>query len=185
MTRRQTDPLRPLTDEEREVLERVNRARSEPASHVARARALLAVAEGKSYTDAAELVGRSCGDVVSEWVRRFNQEGIAALEPRHGGGPLIKYGPEEQERILAEVRRKPDVEQDGTATWSLSLLQRSLQQAEDGLPEVSTYTIRMTLYEAGWTWQKGASWCETGKVKRKRKAGVVEVTDPEAEVKKT
>jgi transposase len=185
MTRRQKDPLRPLTDEERDVLEQISRARSEPASHVVRARALLAVAEGKSYTAAAKLVGRSCGDVVSEWVTRFNQEGIAALDPRHGGGPSIKYGPEERERILAEARRKPDVEQDGTATWSLSTLQRSLREAEDGLPEVSTYTIRITLREASWSWQKDTSWCETGKVKRKRKEGVVEVTDPEAEVKKT
>jgi transposase len=185
MTRRQKDPLRPLTDEERKVLEQVSRARSEPASHVARARALLAIAEGKSYTEAAKLVERSCGDVVAEWVRRFNQDGIAALEPGHGSGPSIKYGPTERDRILAEARRKPDVEQDGTATWSLSMLQRSLREAEDGLPEVSTYTIRITLHEAGWSWQKDRSWCETGKVKRKRKTGVVEVTDPEAEVKKT
>lgn len=185
MTRRQKDPLRPLADEEREVLEQISRARSEPASHVARARAILAVADGKSYTDTAKLVGRSCGDVVSEWVKRFNQEGIAGLEPRHGGGPSIKYGAKERERILSEARRKPDVEQDGTATWSLSTLQRSLREAEDGLPGVSTYTIRMTLHEAGWSWQKGVSWCETGKVKRKRKTGVVEVTDPEAGVKKT
>jgi len=42
MTRRKKDPLRPLTDEEREVLEQISRAQSEPASHVARAKALLA-----------------------------------------------------------------------------------------------------------------------------------------------
>lgn len=185
MTRRQKDPLRSLTEEERTWLEKVSRAQSEPASHVARAKALLAVADGKSYTEAAKAAGRRSGDAVSKLVARFNKEGLAALEPGYGGGPCVKYGPAERERILTEARRKPDLEQDGTATWSLSLLQRSLREAEDGLPEVSTYTLWLVLHEDGWSWQKDTSWCETGKVKRKRKAGVVEVIDPETTPKKT
>lgn len=185
MTRRQKDPLRPLTEEERALLDQISRAQSEPASHVARARALLSVADGSTYKEAAQLVGRCCGDVVSQWVAKFNTEGVAALEPGHGGGPSITYGVAEQERILAEARRTPDRERDGTATWSLMTLRRALREAEDGLPKVSTYTIWLVLREAGWSWQKDASWCETGKVKRKRKEGVVEVTDPDTTPKKT
>jgi len=185
MTRRRKDPLRPLTQEEREILEQVARAGSEPASHVARAKALLAVAAGKTYGAAAQAAGRRSNDAVSELVSRFNQEGLAALEPRHGGGPVIKYGAVEQARILAEARRKPDLARDGTATWSLSTLQRSLRQAADGLPEVSTYTIWVVLQANGFSWQKDSSWCETGKVQRQRKTGVVEVIDPDATPKKT
>jgi transposase len=185
MSRRRKDPLRPLTDEERIVLEQVARARSEPASHVARAKMLLAVADGKMYQAAAEAAGRKSNDAVSQLVSRFNREGLAALAPRHGGGPAVEYGPAERERILAEVRRAPDREQDGTATWTLSTLQRALRQASDGLPKVSTYTIWRVLHEAGCSWQKSRTWCETGKVKRKRKAGIVEVTDPDAEAKKS
>jgi len=185
MTRRQKSPLRPITAEERTVLKQVSRGQSEPASHVARAKALLAVADGKSYTDAAKAAGRRSGDAVAQVVARFNEEGLAALEPRHGGGPALKYGPVERERILAEVRRKPDLYQDGTASWSLSSLQRALRRAEDGLPEVSTYTIWVVLQANGFSWQQDGSWCETGKVKRKRKEGVVEVIDPEATPKKT
>ena len=70
-------------------------------------------------------------------------------------------------------------------TWSLSTLQRSLRQAEDGLPEVSTYTIWLVLQSNGFSWQKDGSWCETGKVLRKRKAGIVEVVDPDAIPKKS
>jgi transposase len=185
MTRRQKNPLRPLTEEERSLLEQVSRAQSEPASHVARARAVLDVAEGASYEAAARRVGRSCGDVVAQWVARFNGEGLVALEPRHGGGPAVRYGAAEQARILAEVRRTPDRERDGTASWSLTTLQRALRAAPDGLPQVSTYTIWAVLRAANWRWQQDASWCETGKVKRKRKAGVVEVSDPDAAPKKT
>jgi transposase len=185
MTRRQKDPLRPLTQEERKLLVRISRSHAEPASHVARAKALLTVAEGKSYTEAAKAAGRRSGDAVSHLVSRFNREGLAALEPGHGGGPRTIYAAAEQKRILAEVRRKPDREEDGTASWSLSTLRRALRRAQDGLPEVSTYTIWKVLKEAGFDWQRTRSWCETGKVKRKRKSGeVVEVIDPDAEAKK-
>jgi transposase len=181
----QKNPLRPVTEEEKEVLKQVSRGQSEPASHVARAKALLAVAEGQSFSAAARAAGRRSGDAVAQVVARFNEEGLAALEPKHGGGPALKYGAAEQERILREARRQPELERDGTATWSLSTLQQALRQAEDGLPEVSTYTIWQVLHSSGFSWQKDVSWCETGKVKRKRKEGVVEVTDPDAGAKKS
>ena len=60
MTRRQKDPLRPLTEEERKLLARISRSHAEPASHVARAKALLAVADGMSYTAAAKTVLEKC-----------------------------------------------------------------------------------------------------------------------------
>ena len=184
MTRRQRDPLRPLTNEERMVLTQISRAQSEPASHVARAKELLAVADGTSYTEAARMAGQRSGDAVSQLVSRFNREGLAAVEPRHGGGPPIMYQVAERERILAEFERQPDREKDGTATWSLSTLRRALREAPDGLPNVSTYTIGCVLHDAGWTWQKDRTWCRTGTVTRKRKGGIVEVTDPEMEAKK-
>src|SRR5215207_740530 len=185
MTRRQTDPLRALTDDEREWLLRVARSQAEPASHVARAKALLAVADGESYTDAAKAAGRRSGEAVSRLVSRFNREGVAAIEPRHGGGPVTIYADAQRERILAEMRRKPHRDRDGTATWSLTTLQRALREAPDGLPEVSTHTIWKTLKEAGFEWQRDRSWCETGVVERKRKGEVVKVIDPDARAKKS
>jgi transposase len=185
MTRRQPDPLRALTDDEREWLLRVARSQAEPAAHVARAKALLAVADGESYTDAAKAAGRRSGEAVSRLVSRFNREGIAAIEPRHGGGPPTIYADAQRERILAEVRRRPHRERDGTANWSLTTLQRALREAPDGLPEVSTHTIWKTLKEAGFEWQRDRSWCETGLVERKRKGEVVKVIDPDATAKKS
>ena len=185
MTRRQKDPLRPLTIEEREHLVHLSRAQAEPAAMVARAKALVAVAEGCSYTQAALAAGRKSGDAVSQLVSRFNQEGLAALEPGHGGGAAPVYTRASRERILAEVQRAPDREQDGTATWSLSTLQRALRKAPDGLPRVSTYTVWNALRDADWSWQKGRTWCDTGTVVRRRKGGPVEVTDPDATPKKT
>src|SRR5713101_3460272 len=188
MSRVQKDPLRPLRPEERAHLERVSRAFGLPAALVARAKALLAVANGCSYIDAAHLAGRRTGDAVAALVSLFNRQGPAALEPRHAGGPAIVYDVAGKQRILTEFRRKPDRERDGTAAWSLTTLQRALRRAPDGLPWVSTYTIWYVLHEAGLSWQRDRSWCKTGAALRRRKRGgvvvEVEVHDPDAAPKK-
>jgi Homeodomain-like domain len=185
MTRHQKAPLRQLSEEERQILEQVSRSTSVSAVLVVRARQILAVAVGQSYSEAAVSSGRKNGDAVSRLVARFNEEGVEALVPRHGGGFVAQYRTRERERILQEVRRPPDREQDGTASWSLTSLQRALRSAADGLPNVSTYTILGVLQEAGWRWQENRRWCQTGQVIRKRKAGKVTVTDPDSEAKKT
>ena len=146
MSRHRKDPLRPLTADERQELTRLSRSLSAPAAQVERARALLAIADGASYTAAAHQVGRRHNETISAWVSRFNRDGLAAVRPGHGGGPRIRYGADAQQRILAEWARTPQREQDGTATWSLSLLQKALRQAPDGLPRVSTFTIWRTLH---------------------------------------
>ena len=184
MSRRRVDPLRPLTEAERIGLERLSRSRSAPAAQVARAVALLAVAEGASYTAAARAAGRRSNDAVAHLVAQFNREGLRAIEPAHGGGPSVQYGVAERDRILTEWRRSPDRERDGTATWSLTTLQRALRRAPDGLPQVSTYTIWSVLHDAGVSWQRDRSWCETGRARRRRKRGEAVVVDPDAAAKK-
>jgi transposase len=186
MAQRRRMVLRPPTADERAELERVARAGSERADRAVRAKALLAVADGTRLVEAARAVGRRSGDAVAHLVERFNTEGTAALDPRHGGGPPVRYGPDEQERILHEFRRRPDRAEDGTATWSLTTLRRALRQAPDGLPTISTATILHTLWAAGYAWQQDRTWCSTGTAKRKRKDGtVVETVDPQAAPKKS
>src|SRR3954447_25309974 len=186
MSRRQKEPLRALSDEERKALSQLSRSGRSPSGRVARATALLAVAEGQSYTAAAKQVGRRNGDTVALWVARFNREGLAAVVPSHGGGPPVRYAEPQRRRILAEAARVPDRERDGTATWSLGTLRGALRHAEDGLPTVSTYTIWRTLREAGLSWQRSRTWCSTGTVSRKRRdGGAVAVTDVDAAAKKT
>lgn len=72
MSRHQKDPLRPLTPDERTELTRLSRSQTAPAAEVDRACALLAIADGASYTAAAHLVGRGHNETISAWVSRFN-----------------------------------------------------------------------------------------------------------------
>ena len=181
MAHPQKHPLRALTAAERAELERVARSASDRADRVARAKQLLAVAGGARLTAAARQAGRRSGDAVALLVQRFNALGLAALDARHGGGPPVQYGTAERDRILAEFRRAPDRQQDGTATWSLTTLQRALRRAPEGLPQVSTFTILAVLWEAGYTWQRERTWCSTGTARSKRRDGTVVVTtDPHA-----
>lgn len=84
MTRRQKDPLRRLTDEERAELERVSRAQRAPAEQVIRAKLLLAVAGRMNYTQAAARVGRRSNDAVSQLVSRFNHDHRGRRSPAWG-----------------------------------------------------------------------------------------------------
>ena len=86
MSRSKEDPLRPLTNAERQALIHLSRSQSASAVQVARAILLLSVAEGDDYQTAARSAGRRSGDAVSHLVARFNAEGLAATSPRHGGG---------------------------------------------------------------------------------------------------
>lgn len=178
-------PLRELTETERSHLERLSRAQSAPAVQVTRARILLAVADGDTFVRAAQRVGRKDGDPIAALVKRFNQEGIEALTPRHAGGPPIIYGPKQRARVLAMARKSPTPKEQGCSQWSLTTLQKALHTDPNGVPGIKLTTIRTILHDAGFTWQQDRSWVDTGKVLRKRKAGLVEVSDPDAGAKKT
>src|SRR5919107_588571 len=185
MSRRKKDPLRVLTVEEQRALTRLSRSQAAPAVEVTRAKLLLAAPSGDDSQAAAHAVGRRSGDAVAHLVARFNHEGMAALTPRHGGGRRPTYGPEARGRIVAEAARAPTPEGDGTATGSLASLRRTLRAAPDGLPRVSTYTIRRVLHESGSSYQRTRTRCPTGKALRRRKAGPAVVVDPDAEPKKS
>jgi transposase len=182
LARPHKDPLRPLNLEERRTLEQLSCSGRESAAQVARAKVLLAVAEGHSYSDAARSVGRKSGDAVAKLVSRFNQEGLAAVMPRHGGGPVVRYDAGARQMILETWQRQPNCEEDGTATWSLSTLRDALHK--QGL-KVGRTTLYEVLREAGLSWQRSRSWCETGVALRKCKAGVVRVRDADTEAKKS
>ncbi|MFN8525867.1 MAG: helix-turn-helix domain-containing protein [Chloroflexota bacterium] len=149
MSRPPSRPLRPLSTDERADLEHVARSTSERADRVAHARVVLVVADGATYQEAARVAGQRSRHAVASLVARFNLVGLPALDRRPGSGRLPHYGAVEQERILREFHRVPDRARDGTATWSLTTLQRALRAAPDGFPGISTVTILRTLWGAG------------------------------------
>ncbi len=100
MSRRHKEPLREFSEEEHQWLRRIARSSGEPSGHVIRAKQLLAVSTGVSYTKAAQATGRKSNDAVAQLVARFNREGFKAVEPKKGSGAPPTYGAAERERIL-------------------------------------------------------------------------------------
>src|SRR5438105_2453341 len=107
MSRSASEPLRELTEEESQELHRVSRAPSETRIRSQRAVALLAVAEGKSLSQAAQIAGWKNHDPVTKVTRRFNSIGLAALDDRSRSGHPRTYGAAQKSRILQEACRTP------------------------------------------------------------------------------
>ncbi len=185
MSRKKKDPLRELTEPERRELESLSRSQSAPAAEVIRAKLFLAVVRGDDYQDAARSVGRRSGDAVSPPGRPLQRRGPGGADapPRGRGAPDPRPRGDGADRRRGGPRPTPEA--DGTATWSLSTLQRAIREAPDGLPKVSTYTIRFVLREAGASYQRTRTWCPTGKALRRRKAGPAVVADPDSDAKKS
>ena len=79
MAQPQKHPLRPLTKQEQQEMQRIVKSTSERVDVVRRARALLAVAELQTWTQAARAAGFKRRARVSLLVERFNHRGLAAL----------------------------------------------------------------------------------------------------------
>jgi transposase len=182
MATQQQEPLRPLALAEQAALTRIVTASSERADRVRRATALVALAEGASFGRAARQAGYRSDRSAAKLAGRFNRRGLAALDIAAGRGRPPSYDVAARGRIVATAQRAPERRTDGTATWSLGTLRRTLRR--DGLPRVGTSTIRRVLQDAGSSYQRTRTWCPTGTARRVRKGGVVTVTDPEAEQKR-
>jgi transposase len=178
----QKEPLRVLTPEEQTALERLTRSRRERVDGVQRATALLAVAQGQAFAPAAQQAGFASSSTVAGLVARFNRGGLAAIGIAAGRGRKPTYDPAARARIVATAQRSPERKTDGTATWSLSTLERTLRR--EAFPRLGATTIRRVLEAAGSSYQKSRTWCPTGTAERKRKSGTVRVTDPQTEEKR-
>ena len=174
--------LRQIGIDEQIIMERLSRASSQRMDRVRRATALLAVTQGKSYAEAAKQVGFKSGSTVAALVARFNARGLEALTIASGRGRKPTYDNTARARMVATAQRSPDRKVDGTATWSLSTLERTLRR--EAFPRLGATTIRRVLEKAGSSYQRTRTWCPTGTAKRKRKAGVVTVVDPQTEKKR-
>ena len=174
--------LRPLTIAEQRELTAITQASSERLDRVRRATAVLAVAGGRSFAAAARAAGYRSPQAVTYLVRRFNGVGLTALQIAVGRGRHPTYGAAARARIVATAQRSPDRKVDGTATWSLSTLERTVRR--EGLPRVGATTIRRVLRDAGSSYQRTRTWCPTGTAQRKRKSGVARVVDPLTEEKR-
>jgi len=103
-----------LTEEQREELTRWAQSRTLPAGDVFRAHLMLALADGKSWSQIeAEL--RTSRPTIARWKRRFEQEGVTGLDPRYRGSEPRRATPSVQARVLRKTIQSPP---DGSTHWT-------------------------------------------------------------------
>jgi transposase len=112
-----------LTDDERTELEARVRSRTIRAEAARRARVVLMLANGDSYS-AIEAALPCYRDYINRWRRRFVAKRLAGLESRHYRQPPSVLTPTMEARILEKTRQTPP---DGSTHWSTRKLGRLLK----------------------------------------------------------
>jgi hypothetical protein len=103
-----------LSAEEREELTGWSKSRTLPAGDVFKARLILALADGKSYS-AVEAELSTSRPTIARWRARFEQARIEGLEGQHKGSRPRRATASVQARILKKTQQKPG---DGSTHWS-------------------------------------------------------------------
>jgi transposase len=111
-----------LTLLERRELKKRRRSRTLPAEDVRRARLILMLAQGDSYSQIRQTL--TCNrSYISRWKQRFVEQRLAGLYARHRGRAVAKRTPKLEARILAWTRKAPP---DGSTHWSTRKLAQQL-----------------------------------------------------------
>ena len=118
-----TSTVLDLSAAEKEELERRVRLRTAPAEDARRARMILAVDRGDSYTEIAQAL--ACNrNYISRWKDRFIEDRLAGLYSRNLGRAVSAKTPKLEAKILAwTLKRTP---RDGSTHWSTRKLAKEL-----------------------------------------------------------
>jgi len=111
-----------VTESQREELTKWAQSRTLPAGDVFRARLILALAEGRTWSQIAAAFDTS-RKTIALWTARFEESGIDGLEPRHKGSRPRAATASVQARVARRVQQKPP---DGSTHWSCRKLAADL-----------------------------------------------------------
>lgn len=119
---RRNQVLLRITDEQRNELSKWAASRTLPAGDVFRARLILALADGATYEQIMTSL-RTSAPTISRWKRRFEQDGIDGLDPRHKGSRPRVADAALQAKIARKTQQKPA---DGSTHWSCRKMAEAL-----------------------------------------------------------
>jgi transposase len=121
-----------LNEEQQLELSRIAQSRSLPAGYVFRARLILMLAEGASFTTIKQRLGTTAPTII-RWKHRFIAAGLDGLDTSHPGQPASVLTPKLRARILSATCRQP---KDGSTHWSCRKLAAALGVSKDAVHRV-------------------------------------------------
>src|ERR1043166_9117310 len=111
-----------LTDDQHCELRTWAASRTLPAGDVFRARLILALADGQTYNQIKTTL-QTTAPTISRWKQRFEEAGMAGLDPRHKGSQPRVADAKVQARIARKTQQKPA---DGSTHWSCRKMAKAL-----------------------------------------------------------
>src|SRR5215475_15850283 len=121
-----------LTTGQGAELNSIARSRSLPAGYVFRAKLILMLAEGASFSTVKRRLQTSAPTII-RWKQRFLESGLDGLDTYHPGQRATVLTPALRARILSATRKKPS---DGSTHWSCRKLVTALGVSKDAVHRV-------------------------------------------------
>ena len=107
----------------------IAQSRSLPAGYVFRAKLILMLSEGRSYSEIKERL-QTTAPTISRWKERFIDGGIDGLDTYHPGQPPTVLTSTLRAKILSTTRKKAT---DGSSHWSCRKLAQALGVSKDAV----------------------------------------------------
>lgn len=131
---RRTAAVLTITGEQRSELSKWAASRTLPAGDVFRARLILALADGQTYTQIKTTL-QTTAPTISRWKQRFEEAGVDGLDPRHKGSQPRVADAALQARIARKTQQKPA---DGSTHWSCRKMAQAMGLSKSTVQRVWT-----------------------------------------------
>lgn len=147
--------VRELSEKEREIIQQTARSRTVAVRQVERAQIIQTSSEGLSVAEIANRLQLKEAKV-RQWIKRFNQGGLAGLEDEPRSGRPSTYGTEAVSEVVATALTDPQALGLPFASWTLDRLQAYLNEVK-GIG-MKRSRIDDLLLREGLRWRSQETW---------------------------
>ncbi|MBW1603552.1 IS630 family transposase [Streptomyces sp. JJ66] len=165
--------VRRLTDQEGQQLRRIVRRGSTSSVRYRRAMMLLASAGGNRVPVIARLV-QADEDTVRDVIHRFNEIGLACLDPRWAGGRPRLLCPDDEDFVIKTATTRPAKLGQPFTRWSIRKLLAYLRRVHGRVICIGREALRCLLARRGVTFQRTKTWKESTDPERDAKLDRIE-----------
>ncbi|MFB8173378.1 IS630 family transposase [Kitasatospora purpeofusca] len=152
--------VRRPTDQEGQRLQQIVRRGSTSSVRHRRAMMLLASAGGNRVPVIAQLVAAD-DDTVRDVIHRFNEIGLACLDPQWAGGRPRLLGPDDEDFVVATATTRPAKLGQPFTRWSIRKLAAYLRKVHGRVIRLGREGLRCLLARRGVTFRRTKTWKES------------------------
>nr|WP_241692141.1 IS630 family transposase [Streptomyces sp. N1] len=152
--------VRRLTDQEGQKLQKIVRRASTSSVRYRRAMMLLASAGGNRVPVIAQLV-QADEDTVRNVIHRFNEIGLACLDPRWAGGRPRLLSRDDEDFVIQTATTRPAKLGQPFTRWSVRKLAAYLRKVHGRVIRIGREALRCLLRRRGITFQRTKTWKES------------------------